>query len=66
MKTAGIILIVFGGIGLIISIIDYANKTDKFNLFGLEVTVSEGNVTPIIVTGIILFIGTVLTLSKRK
>jgi hypothetical protein len=66
MKTAGIIIMILGAVGLIISIVDYANQTDKFSLLGLEITVSEGSLTPIIVTGIIFFAGFLLTLGKRK
>ena len=66
MKTAGLILMILGAIGLLISAINYANETDKFSLLGIDVTISEGNITPIIVTGIVFLLGFVLTLGKRK
>ncbi len=66
MKAAGIILLIIGGIGLIISGINYANQTDKFSLLGLDITVSEGNIAPLIITGVVFLVGLVLTVSKKK
>jgi len=66
MKIAGIILTVIGAVGLIISGINYANQTDKLNLLGAEITVSEGSITPIIITGVIFFIGLIMVLARRK
>ena len=66
MKIAGIILIILGAIGLIISGINYANQTDKFNLLGINITISQGSIVPIIVTGIVLILGIILIIPKSR
>ena len=66
MKITGLILSILGAVGLIIAIINYANQTDKFNFLGLNITVSQGSIVPIIVTGIILLLGIIITMSKRN
>jgi hypothetical protein len=66
MRNTGIVLMILGFIGLIISVINYINQTEKFGIFGLEVTISEGSIIPIIVTGAIFIVGFLFTLGKRS
>ncbi|MGA9292521.1 MAG: hypothetical protein WBV81_08005 [Ignavibacteriaceae bacterium] len=66
MKIIGYILTVLGAAGLIISVINYSNQTDKFNLFGLNITVSQGSIMPIIITGIVLILGIIITISSKN
>jgi hypothetical protein len=66
MKITGLILSIVGAIGLIIAVINYANQTDKFSFLGLNITVSQGSIVPIIVSGIILLLGIIITMSKRN
>jgi len=66
MKTSGIILTIIGAVGLIISGINYAEQTDKFSFLGAEITISEGSIIPLVITGIIFLIGLIMVLSKRN
>ncbi|MFZ0453432.1 MAG: hypothetical protein WCE54_21240 [Ignavibacteriaceae bacterium] len=66
MKIIGYILTVLGAAGLIISVINYSNQTDKFNLFGLNITVSQDSIMPIIITGIVLILGIIITISSKN
>ena len=66
MKITGIILVILGIIGLIISGINYANQTDKFSLLGINITISQGSFVPIIITGIVLILGIILIIPKNR
>ncbi len=66
MKITGIILVILGIIGLIISGINYANQTDKFSLLGINITISQGSIVPIIITGIVLILGIILIIPKSR
>jgi hypothetical protein len=66
MRAVGIILAVIGGIALVVTGINYANQTDKFNFLGLDVTVSQGNIIPIIIAGVVFLIGIIFTASSRR
>lgn len=66
MRAVGIILAVLGGIALIVTGINYANQTDKFNFLGLNVTVSQGNIAPLIVAGVVFLIGIIFTATARR
>ena len=65
MKILGIIFLLAGAVGLVVTGINYANQTDKFNLLGLNITVSQGSILPIIIAGLVLLIGIVLLISKQ-
>ncbi len=66
MRALGIVLAVVGGIALIITVINYANQTSSFNFLGSHVTVSQGNLIPVIVAGVIFLIGIIFAASSRR
>jgi hypothetical protein len=66
MKILGTVITIIGVVGLIITSINYANQTDKFSLLGLNITVSQGNIIPIIVAGVVLFLGLILLIVPKK
>lgn len=66
MKIVGIILLIVGLVALLITGIQYINDSESFSLLGLDVAVSTGNITPVIISGIIFIIGLVITLGKRS
>ncbi len=66
MKIAGAVLLIIGLIGFIISVVDYINKTNRFSFLGLEVTISEGSLVPLIISGVVFLLGTILIIGKRK
>ncbi len=66
MRAVGIILAVLGAIALIVTGINYANQTDKLNFLGLNVTVSQGNIAPIIVAGVVFLIGIIFTATAKR
>ncbi len=65
MKILGIILLIAGAIGLVVTGINYANQTDQLNLLGLKVTLSQGSILPIIIAGLVLVVGIILSVSKQ-
>jgi hypothetical protein len=66
MKNAGIILLVLGVIGLIIFGIDAWQQSESFNVAGIDVAVSRANWTPVIVSGVVAFVGAVFMFFYRK
>ncbi len=67
MKILGVILTVAGAIGVIITGINYANQTESASFLGLNITVSQGNIAPLIITGVILLLGIVfMSLGKKS
>lgn len=66
MKILGTVLLVGGVIALIITGIDYINDSEAFSIFGLDVTVSKGDATPVIISAAIFVIGLVLVMVGRK
>lgn len=66
MKIVGIILLVVGLVALLITGIEYINDSESFSLLGLDVAVSKGNITPVIISGILFIVGLVITLGKKR
>ncbi len=66
MKIVGIILLVVGLVALLITGIEYINDSESFSFLGLDVAVSKGNITPVIISGIVFIVGLVITLGKRR
>lgn len=66
MKTTGKVLLIIGIIATILFGIQVANDSETFNFLGIDIAVSKANWTPLIVSGIVLVIGFILTVSGRK
>jgi hypothetical protein len=64
-RTVGIILVVIGLIGTIITGIQAMQDSETFSIFGLDVGVSSANWTPLIISVVVLIIGIVLMRSRR-
>lgn len=65
-RTIGIILVIIGAIGSLITGIQTAQDSESFSLFGLDIAVSSANWTPLIICLAILIIGIVMVSSSRK
>ena len=66
MKVAGIVLFVLGLIGVILFGIQAINNSETFNLLGVDVAVSSANWTPVIVSGVVMIVGFVMAVIKKK
>ncbi|MFW6275607.1 MAG: hypothetical protein ACOC2M_03130 [bacterium] len=66
MKTAGIILLILGIIGLVIFGMQALSDSESFNFLGMEVAVSTANWTPVIVSAVVAIVGLVLTVTGKK
>jgi len=67
MRKLGVILIILGLAGSIVFGIQAFNDSETFSFLGLDVGVSNANWTPVIVSGVITFLGIIMmTLKPRK
>ncbi|MGQ7871185.1 transglycosylase [Sunxiuqinia sp. sy24] len=66
MKLVGAVLLVIGMIGLVVFGIQAFNDSESFSVLGAEVAVSKANWTPVIVSALVLLVGFVLTVSRKK
>lgn len=66
MKTVGIILLILGIIGTVIFGYQAMQDSESFNFLGLDIAVSKADWTPLIVSGVVLVIGAVLTFRGKK
>ena len=66
MRTAGIILVIIGAIGTLITGIQAIQDSETFSLFGLDIGVSSANWTPLIISVAILIIGVVMMRSGKR
>ena len=66
MRTAGIVLLIIGIIGLLVFGIQTIQDTETFSFLGIDIGVSQANWTPVIISGIIFVIGIVLMSLNRK
>lgn len=57
MRTVGYILSIGGAVALIYSVINYINESESFSALGLDIAISRGNPTPMIISAIILVAG---------
>ncbi len=65
-RTLGIILTIVGLIALLYTGINYINDSESFGLFGLDITVSEGNIVPVIISGVVFILGLIILASSKK
>ncbi|HLR25769.1 MAG TPA: hypothetical protein VK112_07855 [Fodinibius sp.] len=66
MKILGYIVSVAGLIGLIYTVINYINNTESFSALGIDVTVSEGDPIPMIISAIVLIAGLLITRAAKE
>lgn len=66
MKIFGYILTIGGLIAVIYSIINYVNESESFSAFGLDIAVSKGDVTPIIISAIVLIAGMLIVRASKE
>lgn len=66
MKIAGIILLIFGLIGLAWFGYEAMQESESFEVLGAEVAVSTANWTPVIISGVIAVIGLIMTVAKKS
>lgn len=63
-RTLGGILSIGGLIGVLYFGYQYMQDSESFSAFGADVAVSTGNWVPILVSGLVMVIGILLTRSK--
>lgn len=63
-KITGIILSIGGMIGVIYFSYRYYQETDSFSVFGADVTVSTGDLIPILISVVVVLIGLLLIRKK--
>ncbi len=66
MKNLGYIFSIAGLIALLITGINYLNDSESFSAFGLDVAVSKGNPTPMIISAIVLVAGILIIRASKK
>jgi hypothetical protein len=66
MRTAGIVLLIIGIVGTLVFGIQAFQDTETFSFLGIDIGVSSANWTPVIISGVILVAGIVLTSMSRK
>lgn len=66
MKTVGIILLIIGIIGTLTFGIQALQDSESFSFLGMDLAVSTANWTPVIVSGIILILGLVISFRGKK
>lgn len=66
MKIVRTVLLIVGLVALLITGINYINDSETFSFLGLDVAVSKGNITPVIISGIVFIIGLVMTVSRKR
>jgi hypothetical protein len=63
-KSIGSILAVGGLLGVLYFGFQYFQNSESFEAFGADVAVSTGNLTPVLVSGVVLLIGVLITRTK--
>jgi len=66
MRTAGIIIMIIGLIGVIIFGIQAFNDWESFSLLGWDITVSRANWTPLILSGLVTIVGIIMASIKKN
>lgn len=63
-RTIGSILAAGGLLGLIYFGYQYYQNSESFEAFGAEVAVSTGDITPVIISGVVVVVGLVVARTK--
>jgi hypothetical protein len=66
MKTTfGVILLIIGLVTTLITGMNAVQQTETFSFLGMDVVVSQGNYSPVIISALVLVMGVVLLVSAR-
>lgn len=66
MKYVGWLFSVGGFIALLITGINYINESESFSLLGVDVAVSKGDPTPMIISAIVLVAGILIIRASNE
>ncbi|HLR31866.1 MAG TPA: hypothetical protein VK074_05215 [Fodinibius sp.] len=66
MRNLGYLIAIVGLIGLIYTGINYINDTEHISALGLDIAVSQGNPTPMIISVIVMIAGILIAYAARK
>lgn len=66
MRKIGPGLLIVGLIGLIYFGYEAMQASENFSVLGVDVAVSSANWTPVIFSGIVVVVGIILTLTRKK
>jgi hypothetical protein len=66
MKTAGIVLLILGIIGVVVFGIQAINESESFSILGAEIAVNTANWTPVIISAVVIIVGIILTVAGKK
>lgn len=65
MRTAGMVLLIIGIVGIVVFGIQTIQQTETFSFLGIDIGVSQANWTPVIVSAII-FVSGIFLMSTGK
>lgn len=65
MKYVGYLFSLGGFIAVIITGINYLNESESFSALGIDVAVSKGDPTPVIISAIVLLAGILIIRASR-
>jgi hypothetical protein len=66
MRKIGLGLLIVGLIGLVYFGYEAMQASENFSVLGVDVAVSSANWTPVIFSGIVVVVGIILTLTRKK
>jgi hypothetical protein len=66
MRTAGIVLLIIGIIGIIIFGIQAIQQSETFSFLGIDIGVSHADWTPLIISAFVFVIGFVLMIVDKR
>lgn len=66
MKYVGYLFSIGGLIALIYTGINYINQSESFSALGVDVAVSSGNPTPVIISAIVLIAGILIIRASNE
>lgn len=65
-RLVGIVLFIVGLVGAFVTGLDAYNNTESVKIFGKQITLSQADWTPVIISGAVMLVGLVLLLSGSK
>ncbi|MDQ3192468.1 MAG: hypothetical protein M3Q58_12815 [Bacteroidota bacterium] len=64
-KTTGTILLIVGLVATIITGINAIQDTESFSFLGIDVVVSQGDFTPVIISSVVMILGVILLATSK-